>query len=100
MWFDPTLPDPLIGCGPLTIEPFSSFIYKIVLDYGSDRSLKILTGVLENWTSHPIGQLDGSCHGPLAQLVEQLTLNQRVRSSSLRRPTNNLRSKLLEHWSI
>ena len=25
--------------------------------------------------------------GPLAQLVEQLTLNQRVRSSSLRRPT-------------
>src|ERR1051325_4731880 len=27
-----------------------------------------------------------SC-GPLAQLVEQLTLNQRVRSSSLRRPT-------------
>jgi len=26
-------------------------------------------------------------HGPLAQLVEQLTLNQRVRSSSLRRPT-------------
>ena len=27
------------------------------------------------------------CVGPLAQLVEQLTLNQRVRSSSLRRPT-------------
>ncbi len=27
--------------------------------------------------------------GPLAQLVEQLTLNQRVRSSSLRRPTKN-----------
>ena len=26
-------------------------------------------------------------NGPLAQLVEQLTLNQRVRSSSLRRPT-------------
>ena len=26
-------------------------------------------------------------YGPLAQLVEQLTLNQRVRSSSLRRPT-------------
>src|SRR5213593_4177354 len=29
-----------------------------------------------------------SANGPLAQLVEQLTLNQRVRSSSLRRPTN------------
>ena len=29
----------------------------------------------------------GLAHGPLAQLVEQLTLNQRVRSSSLRRPT-------------
>src|SRR5690242_15395105 len=28
--------------------------------------------------------------GPLAQLVEQLTLNQRVRSSSLRRPTQNM----------
>ena len=28
--------------------------------------------------------------GPLAQLVEQLTLNQRVRSSSLRRPTKIL----------
>jgi hypothetical protein len=28
-----------------------------------------------------------SLFGPLAQLVEQLTLNQRVRSSSLRRPT-------------
>jgi hypothetical protein len=27
--------------------------------------------------------------GPLAQLVEQLTLNQRVRSSSLRRPTKS-----------
>src|SRR5262249_11458057 len=31
--------------------------------------------------------LDLCGHGPLAQLVEQLTLNQRVRSSSLRRPT-------------
>jgi hypothetical protein len=29
-------------------------------------------------------------NGPLAQLVEQLTLNQRVRSSSLRRPTKSL----------
>ncbi len=29
------------------------------------------------------------CVGPLAQLVEQLTLNQRVRSSSLRRPTKS-----------
>ena len=28
----------------------------------------------------------GSSSGPLAQLVEQLTLNQRVRSSILRRP--------------
>ena len=33
-------------------------------------------------------------HGPLAQLVEQLTLNQRVRSSSLRRPTIFFRSRL------
>jgi hypothetical protein len=30
-----------------------------------------------------------SVNGPLAQLVEQLTLNQRVRSSSLRRPTKS-----------
>ncbi len=29
--------------------------------------------------------------GPLAQLAEQLTLNQRVRSSSLRRPTNKIK---------
>ena len=29
--------------------------------------------------------------GPLAQLVEQLTLNQRVRSSNLRRPIGNAR---------
>ena len=32
-------------------------------------------------------EMSVSEHGPLAQLVEQLTLNQRVRSSSLRRPT-------------
>ena len=29
--------------------------------------------------------------GPLAQLAEQLTLNQRVRSSSLRAPTNHFK---------
>ena len=70
---------------------------------------------LEHWTvapgvegsnpfTHPIyssWQKDRSCtgrfdvidlFGPLAQLVEQLTLNQRVRSSSLRRPTKTLRN--------
>ncbi len=36
---------------------------------------------------------NGLFYGPLAQLVEQLTLNQRVRSSILRRPF--LRSALL-----
>ncbi len=36
---------------------------------------------------HPLPPTSILCVGPLAQLVEQLTLNQRVRSSSLRRPT-------------
>jgi hypothetical protein len=37
---------------------------------------------------------NGTPGGPLAQLVEQLTLNQRVRSSSLRRPTNDSSERL------
>ena len=34
--------------------------------------------------------------GPLAQLVEQLTLNQRVRSSTLRRPIVNADARVAE----
>ncbi len=54
MEFDSSLPDPLIGYEPLTIEPFSSFMYEIVMNFGSERTLKILAGMLENWTPHPI----------------------------------------------
>ncbi len=40
--------------------------------------------------AHPICADPGSVHGkgPLAQLVEQLTLNQRVAGSNPARPTN------------
>jgi hypothetical protein len=38
--------------------------------------------------------------GPLAQLVEQLTLNQRVRSSSLRRPTRQNPSKVRQFSAV
>jgi hypothetical protein len=54
---------------------------------------RVVASVVEgsNPFTHPI--LPGgewiSCDGPLAQLVEQLTLNQRVWSSSLQRPTKN-----------
>ena len=39
---------------------------------------------------------DHSEYGPLAQLVEQLTLNQRVRSSTLRRPIGNTDARVAE----
>ena len=42
---------------------------------------------------HPLSSMLDLAHGPLAQLVEQLTLNQRVRSSSLRRPTKHFKQR-------
>jgi hypothetical protein len=51
--------------------------------------------VAESWLPSRFDVID--LFGPLAQLVEQLTLNQRVRSSSLRRPTKLFLALLIRY---
>ena len=65
---------------------------------------RIVAPVVEgsNPFTHPTHPATKTCFdgGPLAQLVEQLTLNQRVRSSSLRRPTKRRspsQTRLISH---